>query len=147
MPQLKSLLPRLFAHLRLLFRPRTLLEGVDVSNQLRPPEINQSLPIDLVALCEHLVDLVLYLRPLLPDSCRWMEQGALEIVGTYPFAAGGIADVWVGMIGDRRVAIKSYRCYSSSNYLPTYVVSGTYLRCVPLTESLLAEILQRSTGV
>jgi hypothetical protein len=131
----------------MVFRPRVSPEGVNVSNQPESPEIDQSLPIDLVALCEHLVDLVLHLRPLLPDSCRWMEQGALEIIGAYPFAAGGIADVWVGIMGDRKVAIKSYRCYSSSNYLPTYVVSGTYLRSIPLTENLLAEILQRSAGV
>ena len=147
MPQLKNSLPHLFTHLRLAFRPRISLEGVNVSSQSEPPEIDQSLPIDLVALCEHLVDLVLHLRPLLPDSCRWMEQGALGIVGAYPFAAGGIADVWVGIMGDRKVAIKSYRCYSSSDYLSIYVVSGTPLRCIPLTESLLVEILQRSAGV
>ena len=147
MLQLKGSLPRLFAHLRLIFHPRAPLNGVDVSNQQRPPEIDQSLPIDPVALCEHLVDLVLHLRPLLPDSCRWMERGALEIVGTHPFAAGGVADVWLGMMGDHKVAIKSYRRYSSSNYLPTYVVSGIYLHHFPLIESLSSEVLQRSTGV
>ena len=79
-----------------------------------------------IAAREHLIDLVSRLPPLLPDSCEWLEQGALSVVGEHPVDAGSVADVWVGMMGHRKVAIKSYRYYSSSDYLPTYVVSYTW---------------------
>ena len=77
------------------------------------------------ALHEHITNLVSHLPQLLPDSCEWLEQGSLEVVGDHPVDAGGVADVWVGMMGVRKVAIKSYRYYSSSDYLPTYVVSDS----------------------
>lgn len=105
--------------------PRT--TNVPDQSESFPPEIDQLLPADPGALCEDLVDLVRHLRPQLQDGCEWLEQGALEIVGEHPVDAGSVADVWVGMIGDRKVAIKSYRCYASSNYLPTYVVSDTHM--------------------
>ena len=103
--------------------PRT----ANTPNQQFPPAIDQSLPVDSDVVCEHLVELVGHLRLLLPGGCEWLGQGALEVVGEHPVGAGGVADVWVGKMGGRKVAIKVYRCYSSSNYLPTYVVSGTYV--------------------
>ena len=106
-----------------------------------PPEIDQLLPTDPGAFSEHPVDIVHHLQPLLPGSCEWLGRGALEVIGEHPVDAGGVADVWVARVGDRKVAIKAYRCYSSSNYLPTYVVSDTHLRGVPLTETLPAEVL------
>ena len=57
----------------------------------------------------------------------------LEVVGEHPVDAGAVADVWIGMMGNRKVAIKSYRCYSSSEYLVTYMVSDTYLRRILFT--------------
>ena len=135
----KGLFSRLLASLRLLFHPRTPLEAVNAPSctasapcqmESFPPEIDRLSPVDPSAVCEHLVDLVRHLRSLLPGSCEWLEQGALEFVGEHPVDAGGIADVWAGKMGNRKVAIKAYRCYSSSNYLPTYVVSGTCLWCV-----------------
>ena len=131
----KNHFPRLPTTLRLIFHPNTPLErgcvpsgtaGVHHDQSMPPPlGVERSLPIDPDALREHLVDLVSHLPPLLPDSCKWLEQGDLEFFGEQPIDAGGIADVWVGMMGDRKIAIKSYRYYSSSDYLPIYVVSGT----------------------
>ena len=127
---------RLLISLRLLFRLKTQLESPDVSSRTAnapdqlesfPPEVDRPLPIDPGAVCDHLVDLMCHLQSLLPGSCEWLEQGALELVGEYPVDAGGVADVWVGRMSDRKVAIKAYRCYSSSNYLSTYVVSGACL--------------------
>ena len=44
----------------------------------------------------------------------------LEIVKPQPVVgAGSVADVWVGKMGDREVAIKSYRCTLSSDCLST----------------------------
>jgi len=99
-------------------------------------------PLDPGTLREHLIDLVARLPPLLPGSCEWLEQGAFEVIGGRPIDAGSVADVWVGVMGNRRVAIKSYRYYSSSDYLPTYVVGGVWLViCVLSTENLSVEIL------
>jgi len=146
----RRLFPRLLTLLRLIFHPKTSLEGVDtpfcatdIPNQSKSfsPGIDQSIPIDPGAVGEHLVDLVPHLRSRLPDSCEWLEHGALEFVGEHPVDAGGTADVWVGKVEKRKVAIKVYRCDSSSNYLVTYMVSGAHTQCVPLANSLLVEVL------
>jgi len=123
---------RLLTSLRLISHPKASHESVGVpsptinANQSEsfPTDINQLLPIGPGALCERLVDLVRHRRSLLPGGCEWLDQGAVEVIGEHPVDAGGVADVWVGKMGDRKVAIKAYRCYSSSNYLSTYVVSG-----------------------
>ena len=115
------------ASLRLLFRLRTTVQGVNVPDQLESSPAEFPSEIDPGALCEHLVGLLNHLRPLLPGSCEWLERGALEFVGEHPIDAGGVADVRVGKLGDSKIAIKVYRCYSSSNYLPSYAVSGAYI--------------------
>lgn len=131
----KNPFSRLLTFLRLVLHPNSPLEVVDTSSPTTsapdqssvppPPGVNRSPPIDPDALREHLIDLVSHLPPLLPDSCKWLERGDLEVVGGLPIDAGGVADIWVGMMGNRKVAIKSYRYCSSSDYLPTYVVSDT----------------------
>jgi hypothetical protein len=60
-----------------------------------------------------------------------LQQGALEVVEEFPIDGGSVADVLVGMMGNHKVAIKSYRCYSSSDRLPTYVVCRTNVWRVP----------------
>jgi len=140
----EDLFSRLLISLRLVSYPRTSPEGVNVPSFIAnvpdqlgqfPPEIDRSLPTDL--------------RSLLPGSCEWLEQGALEVAGGHPVDAGGFADVRVGEMGDRKVAIKVYRSYSSSDCSPTYLVSGAYLRArgAPLTKDPSAEAVQRGTGV
>jgi len=84
--------------------------------------IDHSITIDLGAL----VNLDDRLRQLLPESSYvWFGEGGLELVGTRPVDAGGFADVWVGKMGGRRVAVKSYRCSLSGNCALTYKVSHT----------------------
>ena len=122
--------------LRLILYPKRSLEGLDsassatdVFDQLEPflPEVDRSLRVGHpgVVLYEHLANLVRCLRPLLPGCCEWLERGALEVIGEHPVDAGGVADVWVGEMGNRKVAIKAYRCDSSSDFFPTYTVSDT----------------------
>lgn len=154
MAEPNSSLTRLFTFRFPLLHPRTPPEGGNVPSfategldQAELPGIDESFPIDPAVLHAHLLDLVLRLQALLQDSCGWMEQGDIEFVGEHPADAGGVADVRVGKMGNREVAIKSYRSHSSSDHLPIYAVSGTYLRYAPITESLSAEVLQRSTGV
>ena len=136
MVRLKDLSSRLLTSLRLIFRPKASLEvsgspsrttGVPYRPEPFPPEVDQPLSVDPGTVCEHLVDLVRPLQSLLPGSCEWLEQRALDVVGEYLVDAGRVADIWVGKMGNRKVAIKAYRCYSSSNYLSIYAVSGTCL--------------------
>ena len=128
----QDLLFHLLTSLHLTLHPKNSAGGVDVPShpsirldqpESPRPEIDQTLPIDPGAIREHLIELVSHLPPLLPDSCEWLEPGALEVVGGFPIDAGGVADVWIGMMGNRKVAIKSYRYSLSSDYLPNYVVS------------------------
>jgi len=131
---LQAILSRFLTYLRRLHHPKPLPEGVDapsftatVSDQLGPlPQgVYQLPPVDPIALCEHIVDLVHHLPSPLSASCEWLDQGALEVDGERPVNAGGVADIWVGMMGNRKVAIKSYRRSSSSDHQLTYVVSDT----------------------
>lgn len=82
-------------------------------------EVDHPFPADLGTL----VDFASRLQPFLLPDYRLLGQGDIRIIGTRPIDAGGFADVWVGEMGDRKVAVKSYRCYASANYMPTYKVS------------------------
>lgn len=64
------------------------------------------------------------LRSSLPPSCNWLTLEDIKVVGVRPIDAGGSADVWMGEMGDRTVALKSYRCYLSSDLAPI-----TEVRC------------------
>jgi hypothetical protein len=72
-----------------------------------------------------LVNMAGRLRPSLPDDCLWLNQKDLKIIGECPIDAGGFADVWVGEMGDRKVAIKSYRCNASADCAQIHGVSDT----------------------
>jgi len=82
-----------------------------------------------------LVDLAHRLKPLLAPGYRWLGQEDLSVAGARPIDAGGFADVWVGEMDDRKVAVKSYRCYESADHMPTYNVSYPLPPCAlcPLT--------------
>jgi len=142
-------------YLRCLHHPKTLPEGVDaptvvISDQSGPPpqEFYQLPPVDPIPLCDCIVDLAPHLPSLLSASCEWLDRGALEVDGEHPVNAGGVADIWVGMMGNRKVAVKSYRRNSSSDHRMTYVVSSTWcVACVLPTEDPLVEVLQRGAGV
>ena len=116
---------RLLSSLHLNCHPETLFEEAGVpSHVTEAPEQSASSPWTIKDLLDHVRN---HLRPWLSDSCKWLEQEALEINTKKPIAAGGAAEVWVGRMGDRDVVVKSYRCYSSSSYLPTCKVSGIYI--------------------
>ena len=77
-----------------------------------------------------LVKLAGRLQPFLPPSFRWLGQEDVKVIGTRPIDAGGFADIWVGEVDNRKVAVKSYRCYASADYVPTYKVCRIYPLCV-----------------
>ena len=130
-------------------------ENVDVPSHTtnapgdRPESLRATIsciyPIRSDPLCEHIIKQVgQRLKPLLQDSREWLEQDMLEIDGGL-LVHGDVADVWVGTMGGRKVAIKSYKpCVP---YLPAYTVSGAYLRYIPSTENWSAEVPCRSTGM
>jgi len=130
MPRTKHSLARHFVPLRLvLFHPNASLEeanvpllAADVCDQKESAELELSLPVDPDALRGHL-DLIHHLQELFPAGFQWLDQGVIEIVGDFPIDGGGAAEVWVGMMGKRKVAVKSYRYYSASDCLPNYAVS------------------------
>jgi hypothetical protein len=131
---------RLLVHLRLLFHP----QGAPPSRGTQydwcgmpsrtvdalghwlslPPEIDLSPMNSPGTPPERLVEAVRNLGPFLSVGCEMLGQGDLKIVGSRPVDAGGFADIWIGERDDgTKVAIKSYRYYSSSSCLPIYLVS------------------------
>jgi hypothetical protein len=132
--------PRLLVYLRLPFHPQgtppsggaqhgwcsmssRAIDAPDHSLSL-PPEIDLSPVNNPGTPPEHLVDTVRNFGPFLSIWCKMLGQGDLKIFGTSPVDAGGFADIWVGERDDgTKVAIKSYRYYSSSSCLPIYLVS------------------------
>ena len=55
------------------------------------------------------------LLPSLTSFCLRPSPEGINVVGNYPISAGGFADIWKGTLDGRRVALKSYRCYMSSD--------------------------------
>ena len=121
---------RLFAYIRLLFRIGVSPEGIgsaphtiNIPDQVDPPttEFDRPLPSDPAALCEFLYELASNLRSLLPGH-EWLEEEALKFVSDRPVDVGEVADIFVGARGDRKLVVKRYRFYPSSDYLPAYMV-------------------------
>jgi len=66
------------------------------------------------------------LRLALSPICRWLDSGEIKLIGEHPIAAGGFANIWEAVHGGRKVVLKSYRCYMTSNV--TQVVAVRYNR-------------------
>lgn len=49
------------------------------------------------------------LRTSLPSVCPRLGPEEVQLVGKYPMAAGGSADIWEATCGGRKVVLKSYR--------------------------------------
>ena len=130
--QLQTPLSRLLAYISLLPHINDSLEGANLSmhasNAPDPvpgpsmPEFDQWFLTDSDIECGLLVELVRPFRSHLSGDCEWLEDGEIRLASDLPAAAGEVADVFVGTKGHQRVAIKNYRVYSSSDYLPTYMV-------------------------
>ena len=99
----------------------TLSYGVYPHEQSEPSPQEVAAPLKMDP--STLVNLAGWIRPFLPPSYRWLGWGDLKVVGNCPIDAGGFADVWVGELGDRRVVVKSYRCYVSATHIPPYQAS------------------------
>lgn len=129
MPYDSTSLTRFFQSLPVSLHPNlSRLRGVDEPDQPESSELELSLQTDPEVLRGDLLDLSLRLQVLLHSIWQWMKQEALEVDGPFPVVAGRSADFWRGRMGELEVAIKSYRSYSSSDCLLTYVVSYMYLR-------------------
>ena len=74
--------------------------------------------MDAISLSQHYMQMAHALQPFMPSTCRFLNPGDVKLVGTHPMAAGGFADIWEATYEGRRVAFKSYRCYTSSDVAP-----------------------------
>ena len=117
---------RLLSSIHQICHPaKALSEEAGVPSHVTPvPEQSTSPPWRIEDLLDHTHN---HLRPQLPGSYRWLEREALAIEAKQPIDAGGAADVLLSRIGDHYYVVKSYRCYSSTSYLPIYEVSFIYI--------------------
>lgn len=97
---------------------------IPYQSQSLPPQLDLSPFNDPNAPPERFVDAVQNLKKYLPSECGFLGQGDLKIIGPHPIDAGGFADVWVGEWNGTTVAVKSFRPYTSTNFLTIYSVSG-----------------------
>ena len=82
-----------------------------------------------------------------PSSYPWLGEEDLRIVGTHPIDSGGFADVWMGEVGGRKVAVKSYRCYLSANCTLTHTVRDPHPSWGIRTDGQSTEVSPRSFGM
>ena len=67
--------------------------------------------MDFVSLPQHYARVAQVLQPFMPSTCHFFDKEAVSLIGTHPVAAGGFADIWEATYDNRKVALKSYRCY------------------------------------
>ena len=85
-----------------------------------------------VALLQHYAQVAQDLRSSLPSSCRWLRPEVVKLIYEGPIEAGGFANIWEAAYNGRRVALKSYRCYTSFDVAQVAAVRCNYnLRRVP----------------
>lgn len=53
------------------------------------------------------------LRSFIPSACRFLNPRDVRLIGDYPLAAGGFADIHEATYEGRKVAFKRYRCYET----------------------------------
>lgn len=73
------------------------------------------------------------LQPPLSPTFNWLNPTDIMLIGEHPVAAGGSANIWVGVLNGRKIVIKSFRCYKSLDR--TKVTSVRCRRCSPQTDS------------
>lgn len=122
---------RLVSHLRTILRSQDDGEEGEqliVGERSTPQSLHRpSLPLQLEAsgspapdldnlpLSQHYAQMVQEPLSSLPSSCRLLGPEDFKLVGEHPIAAGRFANVWVGTYQGRKVVLKSYRCYMSSD--------------------------------
>jgi hypothetical protein len=62
-----------------------------------------------------LADAVRCDEPPLPPNCSRLQPEDVKILGDRPARAGAFTDIWDGSLAGERVAIKSYRIYSTTD--------------------------------
>jgi hypothetical protein len=80
------------------------------------------------------------LLPSLPPLCCSLGPEDVKLVGEYPVAAGGFADILEATHDGRRVSLKSYRCYKSFDVAQIIVVRHDCL-CRGATHGFFVEVL------
>lgn len=66
---------------------------------------------DAISLSKHYSQIALILRSFISPTCRSLDPEDVKPIGCHPIAAGWFANIWEAVHGDRKVVLKSYRCY------------------------------------
>lgn len=93
------------------------------------PEIHNPFLLDDDLPYQYHSSLAQGLRLSLSSICDWLAKDDVQVAGKRPISAGGFADVWRGSLDNRQVAIKSYRCYLSSDSSLVCLVGLPSLAC------------------
>ena len=82
-----------------------------------------------VPLSQSYAQMVQDLRSFMPPTCRWLEPADAKLIGGHPMAAGSFANIWEMTYDDRKVVLKSYRCYMTFSVAQTVAVRCNHNMC------------------
>jgi len=82
-----------------------------------------------ISLSKHYAQVAQNLRSSMSSTCRWLDPEDIELVGEHPIGAGGSANIWEVIYNGRKVVLKSYRCYVSSNVAQLVAVRSSHTLC------------------
>jgi len=66
---------------------------------------------------------------LQPGTHSWLSPADIRVTDKHPVAAGGFADVLEGVLDDRGIIVKSYRCYESFDHAQVISVCCRRFSC------------------
>lgn len=69
------------------------------------------------------------LRSSLPSTCPWLGSEDVDLISERPISAGGFANLYEATHNDRKVALKSYRCYTSFDIAQVIAVRYNHSMC------------------
>lgn len=79
--------------------------------------------LDDMVISQPYVEIARSIRPSLPLGYQWLVPDDVEIVGGFPIAAGGFSDIYEAIYDGCKVALKSYRIYTSFDVTQVVAVS------------------------
>ena len=69
----------------------------------------------VISLSQHYARMAQVLGPCMPSTCFFLGSEDVKSINRHPIAAGGSADIREGVHDGRKVALKCYRCYATSD--------------------------------
>ena len=81
------------------------------------------------SLSQHYARMAQDIRPSFPSTCHQLNPEGVNPVGKRPIAAGAFADIYETTYGNRKVVLKSYRCYVSFDVAQVVAVRPSHGLC------------------